>query len=101
IWQAHVAAKARLIEEVNRRAPANFDAETFTLGFARRAAAYKRANLLLTDPARLKDIAGRVGRMQIIYAGKAHPHDDHGKHLIQEIVRAKGMLQPEINLVYL
>ena len=101
IWQAHVAAKARLIEEVNRRAHADFDTDTFTLGFARRATTYKRSSLLLTDTARLKVIAGQVGKVQVVFAGKAHPHDEPGKHLIQQIVQATNAVRPEVRMVYL
>jgi starch phosphorylase len=101
IWSTHTEAKARLIAEVSRRAHANFDTETLTLGFARRATAYKRANLLLSDTARLKSIAARVGRLQIVYAGKAHPRDDPGKQIIQQIIQAKDSLLPEVRLVYL
>jgi starch phosphorylase len=101
VWQAHQAAKTRAIEEVNRRANADFDLETFTIGFARRAAIYKRADLLLTEPARLREIASRAGRLQIIYGGKAHPKDDAGKRVIQQINQARDSLGPEVRIVYL
>lgn len=101
IWRAHTAAKQQLIQEINRRTNARFDAEVFTLAFARRAATYKRANLLLTDPARLKNIAARKGPIQIVYAGKAHPRDEQGKQLIQQIIQAESALRPKIKLVYL
>ena len=101
VWQAHQAAKTQAIEEVNRRANADFDLETFTIGFARRAATYKRAELLLTDPARLREIASRAGRLQIIYGGKAHPRDDEGKRVIQQIIQARDSLGPDVRLVYL
>ncbi len=101
VWQAHSTAKAQLVAEVNRRAHADFDTETLTLGFARRATAYKRANLLLTDKARLKNIAAKAGRLQVVYAGKAHPRDDPGKQIIQQIIRAKDSLRPEVKIVYL
>lgn len=101
IWQAHTAAKARLLDEVNRRAQVDFARDVFTLGFARRATAYKRASLLFTDTARLKSLAARFGRMQVLFAGKAHPHDEPGKHLIQQIVRSRDSLRPEVNAVYL
>lgn len=101
VWEAHQAAKARLIEEINSRAQAGFDIDTLTLGFARRAASYKRATLLLRDPARLKEIARRTGKLQIVFAGKAHPRDDEGKHLIQGIIKAKDALSPEVRIVYL
>lgn len=101
IWQAHVAAKASLLDEVNRRAQVGFASDVFTLGFARRATAYKRAGLLFADTARLKSLAARFGRMQVLFAGKAHPHDEPGKHLIQQIVRARDSLHPEVNVLYL
>jgi starch phosphorylase len=101
VWQAHQAAKTRAIEEVNRRANANFDLETFTIGFARRAATYKRAELLLTDPSRLREIASRAGRLQIIYGGKAHPRDEAGKRVIQQIIQARDSLGPDVRIVYL
>jgi starch phosphorylase len=101
VWQAHQIAKRQLVEEVNRRNQVEFDVDTFTLGFARRATTYKRASLLLTDSARLKNIAARFGRIQVIYAGKAHPRDEPGVHLIQQIVRAGAALQPEVNLIFL
>ena len=101
LWQAHQLAKTRAIEEINRRTNANFDLATFTLGFARRVTAYKRADLLLTEPARLKEIAARAGRVQIVYGGKAHPEDDEGKRVIQHIRQARETFGPEVRLVYL
>lgn len=101
IWEAHVSEKTRLIAEVNERTRNDFDVETLTLGFARRATAYKRANLLLADPERLKRIPGRSGKLQIIFAGKAHPKDDSGKRIIQQIIQSKESLQPTVKIVYL
>ena len=101
IWQAHQAAKSRTIEEVNRRANANFDLETFTIGFARRATSYKRAELLITEPSRLREIASHEGPLQIIYSGKAHLGDDAGKRIIQQIVRMRNSLGPDVRIVYL
>lgn len=101
LWESHAAAKARLVEEVNRRTHDHFDCDSFTLGFARRATAYKRPALLLTDPARLKSIAAGVGRIQILFAGKSHPRDEAGKQCIQQIVHAAQSLAPEVKMVYL
>ena len=101
VWQAHQAAKTRTIEEVNRRTNAGFDLETFTIGFARRTASYKRADLLLTEPSRLREIASRTGRLQIVYGGKAHPSDHAGKKVIQQIAQTRGSLGPDIRIVYL
>jgi starch phosphorylase len=101
VWAAHTAAKSRLIQEVNRRAGGGLDADTLTLGFARRAATYKRADLLLSDGPRLKALAAKAGRLQVIYAGKAHPRDDPGKRLIQHIIQARDSLRPEVKIAYL
>ena len=71
-----------------RRSHEILNPEALTIGFARRFATYKRATLLLSDPERLMRILNDANRpVQIIMAGKAHPKDDGGKHLIQEIVK--------------
>ncbi len=62
--------------------------EALTLGFARRFTAYKRAELIFRDPERLARILNAPGRpLQIIFAGKAHPADDPGHHLLQRVYR--------------
>jgi len=67
------------------------DSEALTIGFARRFAGYKRATLLLRDPARLAAILNDERRpVQILFAGKAHPADEHGKDLLQAVYRAAG-----------
>jgi starch phosphorylase len=64
------------------------DPNALTLGFARRFASYKRANLILNDLTRLRDILGCPNMpVQIIFAGKAHPSDDAGIKLIQQVYR--------------
>jgi starch phosphorylase len=77
------------------------DVDVLTLGFARRATSYKRANLILRDPQRLTGIAQKAGRLQIVYAGKAHPNDTPGKELIRRIFQSRSSLLPHVNLVYL
>ena len=101
ILAAHHAQKKRLIEEVNRQTNAGMDFDVLTMGFARRATGYKRPDLLLTDVGRLRDIVRRCGALQVVYAGKAHPQDQRGKELIQEILRARESLHPEVKLAYL
>jgi starch phosphorylase len=101
IWQAHVSAKKRLIERVTHDTGVHFDPNVFTIGFARRATAYKRADLLLHDLERLKGIAARVGALQIIYAGKAHPRDEAGKRVIERIFKVKEALRSHVAIVYL
>ena len=101
VWTAHQEAKDLLIHFVNREDNAGMDAEAFTIGFARRAATYKRAGLLFHDMEWLKRIADEVGGLQIIFGGKAHPHDAHGKELIQRVFQAREALQPAIRISYL
>lgn len=101
LWNAHVEAKARLIEEVNKRTQLAFSQEILTIGFARRAALYKRADLILTDPDLLKDIARNTGPIQIIFAGKAHPRDGGGKEMIRRIYHMAQKLKNDVTIVYL
>jgi starch phosphorylase len=98
---AHGEAKQRLVAEVNGRVNAGFDADVFTLGFARRATAYKRPDLLFHDPDRLRALARAHGGLQLAFAGKAHPRDEDGKALIQRIVRWAKDLAPEVRIAYL
>jgi starch phosphorylase len=101
IRKAHHEAKQRLTQEVNRRVNAGFDHSLFTVGFARRATAYKRPHLLFHDLDRLRRIARKYGPLQIVYAGKAHPKDEEGKALIQKIFCWGKELPPEVKLAYL
>jgi starch phosphorylase len=101
IWNAHLGAKKCLIERVARDTGIRLDPDVFTLGFARRATAYKRADLLLRDVDRLKRIAASNGPLQIVYAGKAHPRDDAGKAVIEHIFKAKEALGAGVAVMYL
>jgi starch phosphorylase len=101
IWRAHSQAKKKLVQFVNQETNAGLDVDLLTLGFARRAAPYKRLDLLFTDIERLKQISAKAGPLQIIYAGKAHPEDSAGKEQIQRIFRAKELLRQNIKIVYL
>jgi starch phosphorylase len=78
------------------------DPNVLTLGFARRVATYKRATLLFENPARLQEIAERIGGLQILYAGKAHPADNQGKALIRDVFAAAAKLEsPKLKILYL
>ncbi|MBQ7667694.1 MAG: alpha-glucan family phosphorylase [Kiritimatiellae bacterium] len=103
-WRVHEAARAHLVriarESLERSArrrhgsPSEIEAcrgaldkDALTIGFARRFATYKRATLLLSDPARLKRLLTDPAHpVQIVFAGKAHPADNGGKELIRRIV---------------
>jgi starch phosphorylase len=101
IEEAHREAKRELVDRVRADSGRELDAERFTIGFARRATAYKRAGLLLRDVKRLNRIAEERGPIQIVYAGKAHPHDDRGKEIIREIFASREELSSKVSLVYL
>ena len=81
VWEAHMQAKHQLIEQVRARCGVSLHPKLPILGFARRMTAYKRPGLLFSDLERLKAIA-QQHPFQIVLAGKAHPRDDGGKHLI-------------------
>jgi starch phosphorylase len=99
---AHARAKEELLAEVGSRTGLVLSPKVLTLGFARRAATYKRATLLFTDPERLLEIAAKAGGLQILYAGKAHPQDDPGKALIQQVVAdAAKLSNNDLRIVYL
>lgn len=101
IRAAHRRAKRHLIERVNHETNAGFDLDVVTLGFARRATSYKRADLLLQDPERLLAIAAQVGPLQVVYAGKAHPQDAEGKKLIERIFQIQESLKDRVKIAYL
>jgi starch phosphorylase len=100
IRAAHASAKENLIVEVQRRTDFQLDPKTFTIGFARRATPYKRADLIFANPQRLAQIAQTVGPIQILYGGKAHPHDSGGKELIRRIHHAAGELRDVVQVIY-
>lgn len=101
IWLAHEDAKYKLINYVNETTNAQLALDSLTFGFARRAAPYKRAQLVFHNPERLIKIAEKHGPMQFVFAGKAHPNDSAGKQIIQEIFKAKELLKNKIKIVYL
>ena len=101
LWEAHQAAKKKLIQYVNHESNAGMDVDLFTIGFARRAATYKRADLIFHDIERLKQISSDAGPLQIIFAGKAHPRDEGGKEIVRTIFQAKERLKESVRIVYL
>lgn len=101
IRAAHLEAKKALLDEVMRRSGVELDPQVMTIGFARRATAYKRIDLLFSDIERLKRISEEAGRIQIICAGKAHPQDEGGKDMIRRIFQAGHALKGAAPVVYL
>lgn len=104
LWRIHEMARSKLVstarEAVEKQLSARnatraelaatrslLDPGILTIGFARRAASYKRATLLLNDPDRLEALVHHRDRpVQFIFAGKAHPADNHGKDFIRQVV---------------
>ncbi|MBA2564019.1 MAG: alpha-glucan family phosphorylase [Gemmatimonadetes bacterium] len=106
LWGVHADCRARLVEWVRQRLPQQLerrgvepqehawarqvlDPQALTIGWARRFAGYKRATLLLRDVERLRRLLlGDPARpVQVVIAGKAHPHDDEGKRMIEDLAR--------------
>jgi starch phosphorylase len=100
IRHAHAEAKQALFAEIKNRHGVDLDPNVFTIGFARRASTYKRADFLFTDAARLRKIAREVGPIQLVYAGKAHPRDEGGKQLIRQVYSGASSVSDAIKTVY-
>jgi len=119
LWRTHERRRRRLVSFARYRLRAQLeqrgasqtqihgvdeilDSEALTVGFARRFAPYKRATLLLRDPDRLDRIVNHPDRpVQFIFAGKAHPRDDPGKYLIQQIAELARQDRFRRRLVFL
>ena len=119
IWQTHLRLKHYLIDFVRQKVceqrlrnhePASairatqkiLDPDVLTIGFARRFATYKRATLILRDLERLSRIVNHPERpVQLVFAGKAHPADDPGKKLIQQVYQISRMPEFEGKIVFL
>ena len=100
IRSCHAAAKHALLERVKTHTGVALDEKIMTIGFARRAATYKRADLLFTNLERLRWITRHVGPLQIIYGGKAHPRDEDGKAVIRRIAEFAASLNDALKIVY-
>lgn len=118
LWRTHERRRERLVAFTRQRLhnqlqsrgapPAEVDAamealspDALTIGFARRFATYKRANLLLRDPDRLiRILTNREQPVQIIIAGKAHPADDPGKDIIRQIVHFARRLELRRSIIF-
>lgn len=100
LWRAHELAKAALFDVIAQRTGQRLRAEVLTLGFARRATAYKRPQLIFSDLERLRELAC-ARPLQIVFAGKAHPRDEAGKAGIRAVFDAAQRLGRDLPVVYL
>ena len=96
---AHAKRKRILLGYANAQVQKALSRNILTIGFARRAATYKRAHLLFKDIERLVNIC--QGQVQFIFAGKAHPKDDQGKEIIKEIVANANELYGKVKVIFL
>ena len=101
IHGAHEQAKRVLLDAITDKTGVALDPALFTIGFARRAATYKRADFLFSDMERLKWIARHVGPFQVIYGGKAHPRDEPAKNMIRRVFEVMAALKEYVRVVYL
>jgi starch phosphorylase len=89
-----------MIGELARATGEQLSEYVATIGFARRAATYKRADLLFADLQRLRAIRQKAGPFQVVFGGKAHPRDEDGKAVIRRVFEAAAALRDEIRIVY-
>jgi len=119
IWAARRSLRANLVADARRRLRASWrqrgasdaeltwiddalDPDTLTIGFARRVPSYKRLTLMLHDPDRLTELLLDADRpIQIVIAGKAHPADEGGKRLIQQMVQFSDNPRVRHRIVFL
>lgn len=101
IWEAHLSEKEKLIDAVNNNSEVEMNDRVFTIGFARRAAPYKRADLIFQDTDRLVQIAKEKGDFQVIFAGKAHPQGEKSKEMIGRVTGHIRELKEDIKMTYL
>jgi len=99
IWNAHQERKQYLLGYANSQVSKALDGDTLTIGFARRAATYKRAQLLFHDMGRLESLGAE--KIQVIFSGKAHPKDHEGKEVIRQIVSKSKAMFGKVKIIYL
>lgn len=99
IWAAHMEQKLKLLEYAAAETGTKLDPRILTIGFARRAATYKRADLIFSDVDKLLEAGG--GKLQFIFSGKAHPHDEQGKDILQRIWNISARLGKDLPVVFL
>lgn len=86
LWGTHITVKKELIEFIKERTGVELDADKLLIGFSRRAAPYKRSDLIFTEEEIISPLL-ESGKVQIVFSGKAHPLDDTGKEIVAKLVR--------------
>jgi starch phosphorylase len=101
IQQAHQECQQELLQMIDRRFGMPFGGAGIVLGFARRSTEYKRPLLIFSDPDRLRRLAEEFGPLNFLFAGKAHPRDEHGKHLIRQVHEVSRRLGDYVRVAFL
>ncbi len=86
LWTAHMTVKKELLGFIKDRTGVELDVDKLLIGFSRRAAPYKRSDLIFTDEEIISPLL-QSGKVQIVFSGKAHPLDDTGKEIVAKLVR--------------
>ena len=86
LWAAHLKAKKRLVDFIASRTDARLDPEKLIIGFAERAAPYKRSELIFRDTEQIDDLL-KNSKIQLVFSGKAHPNDHYGKDIVATLVK--------------
>jgi starch phosphorylase len=98
LWEAHMIQKRRLLTFVQQKTGIKMNPDAMLVGFARRAAAYKRSDLIFRDISAITPIL-EEGRLQLLFSGKAHPNDDLGKSIIRELVKMEERFKKSVIFV--
>lgn len=93
VWSSHMTAKKRLFEFIKE----DLNIDNFTIGFARRFIGYKRADLIFSNLERLKSL----GKIQLIFSGKAHPRDEEGKNIMKRVVNIARELKGNTKITFI
>lgn len=99
LWQAHMAGKQRLCDEVQKRTGRTFDPNVLTLVEARRIVPYKQIDLLYADIKRLVAIGG--GKLQIIHSGNTFPGDQFARDMVKKLTQVAKEMGEQVKLVFL
>ncbi|NLM98276.1 MAG: alpha-glucan family phosphorylase [Halanaerobiaceae bacterium] len=98
LWEAHQKEKRKLVAYVKEKTGTELDPDRLIIGFARRAAPYKRNELIFRDTSRIDQLL-KSGKVQLIFSGKAHPNDHYGKDIVATLVKMDKKY--EDNVVFL
>lgn len=98
LWAIHNENKDKMMDEVEKRCGVKLNREALTLGFARRAATYKRGDMIFRDMSKIEGLL-KSGKLNLIFSGKAHPNDIEGKEIITNLY-SMSQKYPE-NIVFI